>query len=183
METDFEKGLAFKLNTLGYEPDFEKGLALKLNTLGYEPDFEKCLALKLNTIGYLLSDLQYENNQTHSCDVNENFYCLEDTVAREMEQVHKFSLFDRQKDMKVSEITLKRSIVECDNAVNYSIRLDLYGWGKDRYKQIEYPPIYNEGYPEFPIDIPTITFRVISLLPKEYCKFYVEALKKLTYYY
>ena len=148
-----------------------------------EHDFERDLALKLNTIGYILSDLQYKNNQTYCCDVNENFYCLEDTVASEMEQVHKFSLFDRQKEMKVSEITLKRSIVECDNAVNYSIRADLYGLGKDRYKQIEYPPIYNEGYPEFPIDIPTITFRVVSLLPKEYCKFYVEALTKLTYYY
>lgn len=41
----------------------------------------------------------------------------------------------------------------------------------------------NEEYPEFPIDIPTIRFRVISLLPKEYCQFYVEALTKLTYYY
>ena len=85
--------------------------------------------------------------------------------------------------MKVSEITLKRSIVKCDNTVKYSIRTDLYGWGKDRYKQIEYRPIYNEEYPEFPIYIPTIRFRVISLLPKEYCQFYVEALTKLTYYY
>ena len=165
------------------EKDFKKHLALKLNTIGYEPDFEKGLALKLNTLGYLLSDLQYKSNQTHSCDVNENFYCLEDTVASEMEQVHKFSLFDRQKEMKVSEITLKRSIVKCDNAVKYSIRTDLYGWGKDRYKQIESPLIYNEGYPEFPIDIPTITFRVVLLLPKEYCKFYVEALTELTYYF
>lgn len=148
-----------------------------------ENNFERDLALKLNTIGYILSDLQYKNNQTHSCDVNENFYCLEETVASEMEQVHKFSLFDRQKEMKVSEVTLKRLFVEDDNAVKYSIRTDLYGWGKDRYKQIEYPPIYNEGYPEFPIDIPTITFRVVSLLPKEYCKLYVEALTKLTYYY
>ena len=128
-------------------------------------DFEERLALKLNTIGYILSDLQYKNNQRYSCDVNENFYCLEETIASEMEQVHKFSLFDRQKEMKVSEITLKRSIV------------------KDRYKQIESPLIYNEGYPEFPIDIPTITFRVVSLLPKEYCKFYVGALTKLTYYF
>lgn len=146
-------------------------------------DFEERLALKLNTIGYILSDLQYKNNQRYSCDVNENFYCLEETIASEMEQVHKFSLFDRQKEMKVSEITLKRLLVEDDNAVKYSIRTDLYGWGKDRYKQIECPPIYNEGYPNFPIDIPTITFRVISLLPKEYCQFYVEALTKLTYYY
>lgn len=145
-------------------------------------DFEERLALKLNTIGYILSDLQYKNNQRYSCDVNERFYCIEETIASELEQVHKFSLFDRQKDMKVSEITLKRKRVECDNAVNYSICADLYGWGKDRYKQIECPPIYNEGYPEFPIDIPTITFRVVSLLPKEYCKFYVEALTKLTYY-
>lgn len=148
-----------------------------------EKDFKTHLALKLNTIGYILSDLQYENNQTHSCDVNDRFYCIEETFASEMEQVHKFSLFDRQKEMKVSEVTLKRLFVEDDNAVKYSIRTDLYGWGKDRYKQIEYPPIYNEGYPEFPIDIPTITFRVVSLLPKEYCKLYVEALTKLTYYY
>lgn len=148
-----------------------------------EKDFKTHLALKLNTIGYLLSDLQYKNNQTHSCDVNENFYCIEKIFASEMEQVHKFSLFDRQKEMKISEITLKRSIVKCDNTVKYSIRTDLYGWGKDRYKQIEYRPIYNEEYPEFPIDIPTIRFRVISLLPKEYCQFYVEALTKLTYYY
>ena len=148
-----------------------------------EKDFDKHLALKLNTIGYILSDLQYKNNQRYSCDVNERFYCIEETVASEQEQVHKFSLFDRQKEMKVSEITLKREIVECDNAVKYSIRTDLYGLGKDRYKQIESPPIYNEEYPEFPIDIPTITFRVVSLLPQEYCKFYVEALTKLTYYF
>lgn len=148
-----------------------------------ENDFDERLALKLNTIGYLLSDLQYKDNQRYTCDVNENFYCIEETIASELEQVHKFSLFDRQKEMKVSEITLKRLLVEDDNAVKYSIRTDLYGWGKDRYKQIECPPIYNEGYPNFPIDIPTITFRVISLLPKEYCQFYVEALTKLTYYY
>jgi hypothetical protein len=148
-----------------------------------ENDFDERLALKLNTIGYILSDLQYKDNQRYTCDVNENFYCIEETIASELEQVHKFSLFDRQKEMKVSEITLKRLLVEDDNAVKYSIRTDLYGWGKDRYKQIECPPIYNEGYPNFPIDIPTITFRVISLLPKEYCQFYVEALTKLTYYY
>lgn len=148
-----------------------------------EKDFDKRLAIKLNTIGYILSDLQYKNNQRYSCDVNERFYCIEETVASEQEQVHKFSLFDRQKEMKVSEITLKREIVECDNAVKYSIRTDLYGLGKDRYKQIEYPPIYNEEDPAFPIDIPTITFRVVSLLPKEYCKFYVDALTKLTYYF
>ena len=148
-----------------------------------EKDFDKRLAIKLNTIGYILSDLQYKNNQRYSCDVSDRFYCIEETVASEMEQVHKFSLFDRQKDMTVSEITLKREIVECDNAVKYSIRTDLYGLGKKRYKQIEYPPIYNEEYPEFPIDIPTIRFRVISLLPKEYCQFYVDALTKLTYYF
>lgn len=148
-----------------------------------EKDFDKHLALKLNTIGYILSDLQYKNNQRYSCDVNERFYCVEETVASEMEQVHKFSLFDRQKDMKVSEITLKRKRVECDNAITYSIRTYLYGLGKDRYKQIECPPIYNEEDPVFPIDIPTITFRVVSLLPKEYCKFYVDALTKLTYYF
>ena len=148
-----------------------------------ENDFDERLALKLNTIGYTLSDLQYKDNQRYTCDVNENFYCIEETIASELEQVHKFSLFDRQKEMKVSEITLKRLLVEDDSAVKYSIRTDLYGWGKDRYKQIESPLIYNEGYPEFPIDIPTITFRVISLLPKEYCQFYVEALTKLTYYY
>lgn len=147
-----------------------------------ENDFDERLALKLNTIGYLLSDLQYKDNQRYSCDVNKNFYCSEETIANEMEQVHKFSLFDRQKEMKVSEITLKRLLVEDDNTVKYSIRTDLYGWGKDRYKQIECPPIYNEGYPKFPIDIPTITFRVVSLLPKEYCQLYVEALTKLTYY-
>lgn len=62
-------------------------------------DFEERLALKLNTIGYILSDLQYKNNQRYSCDVNENFYCLEETIASEMEQVHKFSLFDRQKEI------------------------------------------------------------------------------------
>ena len=47
------------------ETDFEKGLALKLNTLGYETDFDKCLALKLNTIVYILSYLQNEKNKTH----------------------------------------------------------------------------------------------------------------------
>lgn len=148
-----------------------------------EKDFKTHLALKLNTIGYILSDLQYQNDQRYSCDVSDRFYCIEETVASEMEQVHKFSLFDRQKDIKVSEITLKRKLVECDNTVKYSIRTDLYGLGKNRYKQIESPLIYNEEYPEFPIDIPTIRFRVISLLPKEYCQFYVEALTKLTYYY